>query len=69
MSCPYKWHSRRSLLIFLHSSISKNDCHVLTKFQFVNDEYNECTLFVGTPSRDVLVIYTFLFLITFQVNL
>lgn len=37
MSCPYKWHSRRSLLMFLHSSISKNDFHVLTKSQSANE--------------------------------
>src|SRR3954451_18864358 len=59
MSCPYKWHSRRSFLMVLHSSISKKDFHVLNKISICQrNEYNECTYFVGTSFGGVFVMYT-----------
>src|SRR4051812_32779383 len=61
MSCPYKWHSRRSFLMVLHSSISKKAFHVLNKISICQrNEYNGCTYSVGTSSSAVFLIYTFM---------
>lgn len=59
MSCPYKWHSKRSFLISLHLSILKKDFHVLNKISICQrNEYKSWMCSVGTFSVERFVIYT-----------